>query len=142
VHLPDGALANPAAAVEQVERGPVLVPESVPVRIVVVEELGESEPVLSRVLRDRFPLALAFELRRVDADRGQAACRVALDDVPDPGNGADAVDSAERPDIEEHDLSPEVLEANGIAHPVGAILGGEFGGLPGPSAVDGRQEDQ
>jgi len=107
VNLADGANPEPSAAVDQIDRGPILVAQRVPVGVVVVEELGKVQSPLADLGLDRGPRALEAQLRRVDADDGEPARRMPTCRFPDPGNRADAVDSAEGPDVQEHDTAAE-----------------------------------
>jgi hypothetical protein len=142
VHLPDGALADAAALVDHVEGRPVLVAESLPVGIVVVEKMGEGQPVLADVRGHGLAPALVLELGGVDPHGGEPPRGEACEGVPDPGNRADAVDSAEGPDVEEDDAAPQLLEANGAAHPALGILMGERRGFQGVAAVRGLSSEQ
>jgi hypothetical protein len=98
VHLADLMSADLPAAIHQMDGGPVVVAERPPVPVVAVEEVWEIEAERACVLGDGVPPAFEIELGGVDPDGRQAPVRVAFEDLPDPGSGAGAVDSAERPD--------------------------------------------
>ena len=68
MQLADVRPAHPASAIEEVERGPVPVPERAPSRLVVVLGNGVLDAQVSDRALDARGLALVLELRRVDAD--------------------------------------------------------------------------
>jgi hypothetical protein len=68
-------------------------------------------------LLDRLPVALVGELGGVDPDDLEALGGVAAQGSPDPGERALAVDSAERPDIDEDHTALERFPRLGLADP-------------------------
>jgi hypothetical protein len=89
-----------AATVDEIERWPIVVVEGIPVRVIVVEEVREVEPLVANVCSDGIAITFVRELRGMNAHDRKAAWTVSVQCLPDPGNGVDAVDSAERPDVQ------------------------------------------
>ena len=115
---------HPTLGVDQVVGRPVLVVVRVPGRGVVVlhHGIGEAE-VADRLLHVR-GLLLERELGRVDADHGEPVLVVLLVPGLDVGQRADAVDAGVGPEVDEHDLPPELVEAQRlVAGGVEPVLG-------------------
>ena len=105
--------AHLAGCIDEVMGRPVLIVECVPDGVVAVERNGIRDGKLLHGLLHIGQLLLKVELRRVDADDHQAAVLVLLRPGADVGNGAQAVDAGVGPEVDEDDLSSELLRGQG-----------------------------
>jgi len=107
MHLPDLPRPDLPAAIYEIDGRPILVAKGLPIGVVRVEKMGVCQLVLAHGVCNGFGVALKVELGAVHADALKATIRKTSVDVPDPGHGADAIDSAERPDVKNDDTPSE-----------------------------------
>src|SRR5262249_53036480 len=136
--FPGDAAIEVAVGVDQHQRGPG--PDAVPVPdgVLGVIDHRVADLVAQDGLADALGVLLVGELRRVYADDDQHA-GVFRFEPGEVGEGVDAVDAAQRPEVEQDDAAAQVgeLEGGGGVEPGRAA--GEFGGgdLAGPLASRG-----
>src|SRR5438067_2521575 len=94
---------HPPEVVDQVLRGPVLVAEGVPGRVVVVLDDGVADAVVRDPGGDVRGTALKRELGRVDADDRQPVAAVPLVPRLHVGERPQAVDAGIGPEVDQHD---------------------------------------
>lgn len=120
--LPDVAPDDAPAAIKEVERRPIPIPESFPDSEVVVDCHRVGHVQSRDRLLDVRQVMFRIELRRVNPDDLESAPRVTLVDVPHRGNRAHAVDSPEGPKLDEHRASDERRRvASRCVQPSGAL---------------------
>ena len=107
--LAEVLVAHLAGGIDEVVGRPVFIVECVPDGVVAVERDGIRDGKLLHGLLHVGHLLLEVELRRVDANDHQAAVLVLLRPGADVGNGAQAVDAGVGPEVDEDDLSFELL---------------------------------
>ena len=92
----------------------------------------DHDPVRHAVAADRLPdhlwVALVRELRRVDADRDEGLALKLPLDRRQHGQRVQAIDSAVRPEVEEHDPPAQVLAREQARDVEPGRLEGEGGG--------------
>ena len=107
--LAEVLVAHLAGCIDKVMGRPVFIVECVPDGVVAVERDGVRDGKLLHGLLHVGQLLLEVELRRVDADDHQAAVLVLFRPGADVGNRAQAVDTGVGPEVDEDDLSFELL---------------------------------
>src|SRR3954454_24387713 len=124
--LAEVVVADDAVAVDEVERGPVLVAEGAPDPVVAVDGHRIVDRSFLRRLLDPVDLVLERELRRVDSDHDQPVVPIGLRPGPDVRLLAQPVDARQRPEVHEYDVParPVGLQRIGIEPPGRPAEGG------------------
>src|SRR5581483_2073159 len=136
VHVPDDA-----APIDDDGRGPGPDAEPAPGREVVVQDDRVSDPELPDGGGDAVRAPLPGKLRRVDAHDRQPGAPVPLVPVPQLRDHVAAVDSAEGPELHQHDPPPEIARRERWA--VEPRTAGDRGrGLPDPGSARGRDRQE
>jgi hypothetical protein len=91
-----------------------MVVEVVPYRVVVVEGDRVVDPSGSDRLIDQLDLVLEGELRRVDADNDEPVVAVGPGPRPDVGHRAQPVDAGQRPEVDQEDVTAQLVRAEGL----------------------------
>ena len=130
-----GRLAEEVALrVDQDERRPGRALVGVPDLLVGVVDDRVLDLVAQDRLADRLRVLLVLELGRVDADDDELV-GILLLELGQVGQDVDAVDAAERPEVEQDDLALEVLERDGLPVLSQAMPPSGPGPLSRPEAV-------
>ena len=104
-------VADDSLGIDEVQRGPVVVVECAPDRIVVVDCDRVVDLSLGRRLPHAIDLVLERELRRVDADHDQPVVSVGLRPGADVRLRAQPVDARQRPEVHQHDAPAQLGRA-------------------------------
>jgi hypothetical protein len=97
--------------VGEIKRGPVVVSEGTPYRVVVIDRDGVTNPHLLDGPADVISVVLERELGRVDADHHQPAADVFPGPGADIGKLAYPVDASIRPEADQDDFSGQFVAA-------------------------------
>jgi hypothetical protein len=108
VALAEAVVADLPLGVDEVERRPVVVGESGPDGVVVVDRDRVVDPQVLDLLADVGEVVLEVELGGVDADHDQPLVLVALGPGADIGQGAEPVDAGVGPEVDQHDAAAEL----------------------------------
>src|SRR6185312_1585683 len=118
--LAEVGVADDPLAVDEVLRGPVVIVEGAPDRVVVVDRDRVGDLPLGDVRSHQVDVVLERELRGVDADHHEPVVPVGVRARADVGLGAQTVDAGQGPEVDEHHLSLEPLGAERLgAQPLG-----------------------
>ena len=104
-------VSDPSFRVGDVDGGPVVVAERLPDGIVAVERDRVLHTHFGRGLTDVVDVTLEGELGRVHAHHHQPVTAVLLRPRPDIAERAKPVDAGVRPEVHEHDLPAQVVQA-------------------------------
>src|SRR5579884_227163 len=100
-------IAKMPLGIDEIEGRPIVVRESVPDRIVVIDRDGIRDPHVLSGPAHVLEVVLKGELRRVDADHHHAVLLVFLGPRADIGQGAQPVDAGVGPEVDEDDFSSQ-----------------------------------
>ena len=108
-------VADDAVAVDEVQRGPVMVVEGPPDRVVAVQRDRVVDRSLLRRLADTVDLVLEVELRRVGSDHDEPVITVGLRPGADVRLLPEPVDAGQRPEVDEDHVAPQLGGAERLA---------------------------
>ena len=107
--LTEVVIALPPLRIEEVVRRPVIVLERRPHDQLVIERDGVADVQILDRLAHIIGIAFEGEFRGMDADHHQSIVGIGVVPGAHIGNGADAIDAAVGPEVDEHDLALELL---------------------------------
>ena len=107
VPLAAGAVDVLTVGVDQDQGRPAIDPEAVPDRHVGIVDDGMLDPVFGDLAADVLGIALGVELGRVHADHHELVLVLGFE-LGQIGKDVVAVDAAESPEIEQHDLAAQL----------------------------------
>src|SRR3712207_3710692 len=101
-------VSNTSLRIDEIEGWPILILESTPYRIVVVDYDRIVNPHILRGLANAINVLLECELRRVYADDHHSVIPVLLGPRTDIGKLAQPIDAGVGPEVDEDDFSAQV----------------------------------
>ena len=101
-------IANMPLRIDEIEGRPIVVIESMPDRIVVIDRDRILDPHVLGGPANVLEVVLKGELRRVHADHHHSVILVFLGPRADIGKGAQPVDAGVGPEVDEDDFSAQV----------------------------------
>jgi hypothetical protein len=116
VALAEAVVADLALGVDEVQGRPVMVVEGAPDGVVVVDRDRVGDPQVLDLLADVVEVVLEVELGRVHADDHQSVLLVPLGPGADIGEGAQPIDAAVGPELDQDEAGVELVWGVGGLH--------------------------